>query len=175
MHQPFTLSSVTIFSKGASLYSLLLDYLLEGGNYLLSPPWLSSQRWQPSALSSLAIFSNAATLCLQPFALSSLSIVLNKGSNTYSLLLDYLLEGGNHSLYPPWLSSRKRQSFALSFLHSSQMKIIFFSLGFTLYIPSPHRENPWAKAIKFFVALSIYKTLFLFPLRLRIYYIFNKE
>ena len=62
-----------------------------------------------TALSSLAIFSKAATL--------------------YSLLL-------------------------LAFLPSEN---IFFSLGFTLYFPSPHRENLWIKTIKFFVALSIYK------------------
>ena len=119
MHQPFTLSFVTIFSKGVSLYSLLLDYLLEGGNYLLSPPWLSSQRWQPSALSSLAIFSNAATLCSQPFArnpllsphclssrtkaatltLSSLTIFL-KAAIIRSILLDYPLESGNLLLSP---------------------------------------------------------------------------
>ena len=79
-----------------------------------------------TALSSLAIFSKAATL--------------------YSLLL-------------------------LAFLPS---KNIFFSLDFTLYFPSPQKEDPWAKAIKFFVALFIYKTLFIFPLRLGKHYFFNK-
>ena len=44
----------------------------------------------------------------------------------------------------------------------SKWKSIFLSLDFTLYFPCPHREDSKAKAIKFFVILSIYKTLFLF-------------
>jgi len=35
--QHLALSSLAIFSKAATLCSLLLDYLLEGGNTLLSP------------------------------------------------------------------------------------------------------------------------------------------
>ena len=38
--QHFALSSLPISSKAVTLYSLLLGYLLEGGNTLLSPPWL---------------------------------------------------------------------------------------------------------------------------------------
>ena len=72
--------------------------------------------------------------------------------------------------------SRRQQDFALSFLlRSSQAKIHFLSLSFTLYFPSPYKEDPWAKVIKFFVTLSIYKTLFLFSLELGIHYLFNKE
>ena len=83
---------------------------------------------------------------------------------------------GNTLLSPPWLFSWKRQYLTLSFLlRSSQAKISFLSLGFMLYFLSPHRENPWAKAIKFFLALSIYKTLLLFSFGLGIHYLFNKE
>ena len=57
----------------------------------------------------------------------------------------------------PRLSSRRKQHFALSSLAISQAKIYFFSLGFTLYILSPHREDPLAKA------LSIYKNSFSIP------------
>ena len=114
--------------------------------------------------------------------------VFSKAAILCSLLLGYLLEGGNSLLSPSWLSSWRRQLFALSsFLHSSQVKkknlyiyiyIYFFffsSLDFTLYFHSPHKENLWAKAIKFFVALSINKTIFLFSLELGIHYLFNKE
>ena len=94
--------------------------------------------------------------------------------NTHTHTLIISLKGGNTLLSPPWLSSWKRQPFTLSslaiflrwqyftlsfLLCSSQAKIPCF----TLYFPSPHREDPWAKAIKFFVVLSIYKTLLLFP------------
>ena len=67
--QPFTLSSLDIFLKAATLCSLLLGNLLKGGNTLLSPPWLSSWRQQPFALSSLSIFSKAETLCFLLLAL----------------------------------------------------------------------------------------------------------
>ena len=56
---------------------------------------------------SFCVFSKVAILC--------------------SLLLGYLLEGSNSLLSSSWLSSRRRQLFALSsFLHSSQVKIFFF-------------------------------------------------
>ena len=100
------------------------------------------QRQQYFVLSSLAIFSKVATLC--------------------SLFLGYLLEGGKTLLSPSSCVPPKRKSF-------------FLSLSFTFYFPFLQREDPWAKTIKFFVALSIYKTLLLFPLGLRIHYIFNKE
>ena len=75
-----------------------------------------------------------------------------------------------------YLLKGSKQYLALSFLlRSSQAKIHFLSLGFTLYFPSPHREDPWAKAIKLFVTLSIYKTLLLFSFGLGIHYLFNKE
>ena len=63
----------------------------------------------------------------------------------------------------------------LAFLPSNFSLSLSLSLGFMLYLPSPHRKNPWAKALKFFVSLSIYKTLFLFPLELGIHYFFNKK
>ena len=47
-------------------YTLLMSH--EGNNILLSPPWLSSQRRQPFALSSLAISSKVASR--KPFFLS---------------------------------------------------------------------------------------------------------
>ena len=101
---------------------------------------------------------------------------LSNAATLYSLLFGYLLEGGNPLLSPPWLSFWRQQYLALSFLlRSSQAKIYFLSLDFTLYFPFPHREDFWAKAIKFFVVLSIYKTLLLFSLRLKIHYLFNKE
>ena len=78
-----------------------------------------------------------------------------------------------HTLF---VSSRRQQYLTLSLLlRSSQAKILFLSLGFTLYFPFSHREDPWAKAIKFFVALSIYKTFLLFSFELEIHYIINKE
>ena len=83
------------------------------------------------------------------FALSSLAISW-KAATLYSLLL----------MLPP-----KRKS----------ILFLSFSLCFTFYFPSPHKEDPWTKSIKFFVILSIYKILFIFPLRLRIYYISKKE
>ena len=105
--QHFTLSSLAFFSSSFS--------------FPYSSPWLSSQRQQPFTLSFLAIFSKAATF--------------------FSLLLGYLFESGNTLLSPPCLSL-KRKSLSLS-------------LSLSL-----HREDPWAKAIKFIVTLSIYKTLF---------------
>ena len=59
---------------------------------------------------------------------------------------------------------------------SQQKSFFFLSLGFTLYFPSPHREGPWAKAkaYKFFVAFSIYKTLLLLSLEQGIDYFLNK-
>ena len=99
------------------------------------------------------------------FALTHTLIIFFKCSNTL--------------LPPPRLSFWRQQPYALpSFLLcSSQAKILFLSLDFTLYFPSLHIEDPWAKAkaIKFFVALSIYKTFLLFPLGLRMHYLFNKE
>ena len=101
---------------------------------------------------------------------------LSKEATLCSLLFGYLLEGSHPLLSPPWLSSWRWQYLALSFLlRSSQVKIYFLSLGFTLYFLSRHRKDPWAKAIKFFIALSIYKTLLLFLLGLGIRYLFNKE
>ena len=95
---------------------------------------------------------------------------LSNTGTLFSLLIGYLLEGSNPLLSPPWLSSWRRQYLTLSFLlRSSQVKLPFLSLGFTLYFPSPHREDPWAKIIKFFVTLSIYMTLLLFPLELGIH------
>ena len=80
--------SLCVFSKQI-LCSLFLGYLLEGGNTLLSPPWLSSRRRQLFVLSSLAI---------------SLKVVI-----PCSLLLDYLLESSNTLLSPPWASSQRQQ------------------------------------------------------------------
>ena len=103
-------------------------------------------------------------------------LFLSKVATLCSLLLGYLLEGGNPLLSPPSLFSWRRQYLNLSFLlRSSQEKIHFLSLGFMLYFPFPHREDPWAKTLKFFVTLSIYKTFLLFPLGLGIHYLFNKE
>ena len=66
-----------------------------------------------------------------------------------------------------------RQYFTLSFLlRSSIVRIHFFSLGFMLYFLSFHKEE--TKAIKFIVVLFIYKSLFVFPFGLEIYYLFNK-
>ena len=72
-----------------------------------------------------------------------------------------LLEGGSTLLSLSSCVPPKRKS--------------LLSLGFMLYFPSSHGENPSAKAIKFFVVLSIYKTLLLIPLGLVIYYLFSKE
>ena len=115
------LVNVSRLKKNLFCFSLL-SHTHTHSNYLI-------QR-QHFTLFSLAIFSKTATIC--------------------ALLLGYLSEGGN--------------SLLLSFLlRSSQVKISFLSLGFTLYFPSPHKEDPWAKAIKFFVVLSIYKTSFPIP------------
>ena len=133
-----------------------------------------SRRWKDFTLSSLAISSKAAIL--------------------YSLLFSYLLECGKPLLSLSCLSPQRQEHFTLSsllifskvvilcslfllaFLPSTNLLLLlFFSLGFTLYFPSLHREDPWARVIKFFVTLSIYMTLFLFPLKLRIHYFFNKE
>ena len=113
-------------------------------NTLLSPPWLSSRRWQPFTLSSLAIFLKAATL--------------------YSPLFDYLLEGDNTLHSPSSCVPPKQKSF-FSLLVSRS--IFPLSIGRTL--------GPKPKAIKFFVTLSIYKTLLLFSLGLGIHYLFNNE
>ena len=105
-------------------------------------------------LHSLCV-SKAATLCVSSLALFS------KAATLYSLFLNYLLEGYNTLHSPPLLSSQRQQYLTLSFLLcSSQAKIPFFSLGFMLYFSSPQIEDLWtkAKANKFFVALSIYKT-----------------
>ena len=101
----------------------------------------------------------------QHFAFSSLTI-FSKMVILYSLLLYYRLKGGNTLLSPSSCVPPKQKS-------------LYFYLGFTLYFSSPQREDPQvkakAKANKFFVALSIYKTFFIFPFELRIYYFFNKE
>ena len=59
----FALSHTFCVSKAAKIYSLLLGYFIEGGNFLLSPYCLSSQRQQHFSLSSSAIFSKVVTLC----------------------------------------------------------------------------------------------------------------
>ena len=110
-----TLESTLFFFFFALTYILFVFYKCD--NTLLSPSWLSPQRQQPFALFSLAI----SPLRRQPFALSSFAI-FSKAATLYSLLLDY-----------------------------SQLKIPFFSLDFTLF-SSHHREDPWVKAIKFFIA-----------------------
>ena len=57
------------------------------------------------------------------------SLCVSKAATLYSVLFNNLIEGGNSLLSPLWLSHRRRQDFALSFLlHSSQAKILFFSL-----------------------------------------------
>ena len=62
--------------------------------------------------------------------------------------------------------------FPLAFLPSENP----FSLSwFHALFSISHREDPWAKAIKFFVTLFIYKILLLFSLGLGIHYLFNKE
>ena len=115
-------------------------------------------------------------------------------THTHTLIISF--KGSNTLLSPPRLSSRRRQPFALPSLAifikaaipCTLLPLVFlpsknpFSLSwFHAYFPSPHREDFWAKAkakaiaIKFFIALSIYKTLLLFPLRLGIHYLFNKE
>ena len=111
---------VSRLKKNLSCFSLLshthththtqrLIISFKGSNTLLSPPRLSSQRQQPFALSSLAIFLNAAIPCtLLPLA-----------------------------FFP------SKNLFSLSWFHA------LFSL-------SPWGGPTWAKAIKFFVTLSIY-------------------
>ena len=99
----------------------------------------------------------------QHFAFSSSAIFL-KAATLCSPLLDYLLEGGNTLHSPSSCISPKRKSF-FSFLVSRS--IFPLPIGRTL--------GPKPKAIKFFLTLSIYKTLLLFPLGLGIHYLFNKE
>ena len=111
---------------------------------------------------------------------------------THILIISQSLKDGNTLLFPFYFLLHAQLSLGcLLFLYaapswelyltlcfllrSSQAKIIFLSLGFMFYFPSPHREDSWTKAIKFFIALSIYKTLLLFPLGIRIHYLFNKE
>ena len=43
-------------------HTLIISF--KGNNTLLSPPWLSSQRWQPFALSSFAIFLKVTIPCI---------------------------------------------------------------------------------------------------------------
>ena len=112
------------------------------------------------------------------FSLTHTLIISFKDSNTLLSHLCFILHAhlsflaalsflfcGNPCCYSPPCVPSKQKSF------------FFLSLGFTLYFPSPHREGLWAKAkakaYKFFVALSIYKTLLLFPLGLGIHYLFN--
>ena len=78
------------------------------------------------------------------------------------ILLLCLLEGGSPLLSPSSCVPPKQKS-------------LLFSLDFMLYFSSLQREYHWAKANKFFVALSIYKTFFLFFFELGIHYFFNKE
>ena len=89
---------------------------------------------------------------------------------------------------PPWLFSRRWQQFALSFL-------AFFSLSFSFsrsshWLSSRRRQHFALSSLAFFssslsfhmvffgylfVALFLYKTLFLFSLKLRIHYFFNRD
>lgn len=89
----------------------------------------------------------------QHFALSSLAFFSSSFSFPRSSL---------------WLSLFMRHLFVWYFETSNKTskhtKNLIFSLCFTLYISFPHRENTRAKVIKFFVILSIYKTLFYFLL-----------
>ena len=150
--KPFLLERKNYGTNSENFYYYQINYSL------LSYTLFVSRRRQYFAVSSLAIFLKVATL--------------------YSLFLSYLLESHNTLLSPPLLSSQRWQYLTLSFLlRSSQAKIPFFSLGFMLYFSPPKIEDLWtkAKANKFFVALSIYKTLFLFSFELGIHYFFNKE
>ena len=59
------------------------------------------------------------------------------------------------------------------------LKFIFLSFCFMLnfkIVSSPHKEGPWAKVIKSFATLSIYKTLIPKYVRQKeIHYVFDKE
>ena len=73
-----------------------------------------------------------------------------------------LLEGSSTLLSPSSCVPPKRKS-------------IFSLLVLCSILPLLIRRTLGSKAIKFFVVLSIYKTILLFPLRPRIHYLFNKE
>ena len=118
------------------------------------------------------------------FLLSHTLIIFLKGDNTLLFHFYFLLHLHlSLSLLAVLFFSKRLPFRALSFLfvqlsccfsHVKSLSLSL-SLGFMLYFSSFHMEDPWAKAIKFFVTLSIYKTLFLFPLELGIHYLFNKE
>ena len=115
------------------------------------------------------------------FTLTHTLIISFKGDNTllshfyflfhaqlsFLAALSFLFCGNPCCCYPPSSVPPKRNSFSFSLLVSRSI------------FPLPHSENPWVKAkveaYKFFVTLSIYKTLFLFPFKLGIHYFFNKE
>ena len=139
-----------------SLLSHTLIIFLKCGNTLLSPFYFLLH-----ALLSLVciLFSKWLTL-----GCSFFFFFLGAASSFFALA---------HTLF---VSYRRRQPFTLSFLlRSSQMKITFILSWFHTLFSSLQMEDRWAKANKFFVALSIYKTLFLFSLELGIHYFFNKE
>ena len=103
---------------------------------------------------------------------------LKKNLSYFSLLSHTHTHTHTHTNYlfqRQWHFTLSSSAIFSILLHSSQAKISFLSLGLTLYFPSTHKDNPWVKAIKFLVALSIYKILLLFPFRLGIHYLFNKE
>ena len=115
---------------------------------------------EKSSYFSLLLHTLVSSRRLQHFALSSLQAISSKAATLYSFLLNYLLESGNTLLSP-------------SSCIPPKWKSIFFSLSFMLYFPSSCKEDSWAKDIKFVVALSIYKTLFIFHFGLKIHYLFN--
>ena len=144
---------VSWLKKNLSYFSLLSHTLiisLKGGNTLLFPFYFL-------LLAHLSLdcllFSKGLTLGF--FFWLPLSLHL-------PILCLCLLECSNPLLSPSSCVLPKRKS-------------LLFSFGFTLCFSSPQMEDPWAKSNKFFIALFIYKTLFLFPLELGIHYFFNKK
>ena len=90
-------------------------------------------------------------------------------SHTHKLIISFKVS--NTLLSSLWLFFRRWLYFTLSLLlRSSQAKNLFLSLASRSIFPLPI-----VKAIKFFVVLSIYKTLLLFSLGLGIHYLFNQE
>ena len=106
--------------------------------------------------------------------LSHTLIIYLEGGNTFFFfffhiaLFGYLLVGGNTLLFRPWLVFLKLATFVLS-------SLAYLFQGRNTLLSPPWLLDPWAKAIKFIVTLSIYKTLFLFLLELGIHYLFNNE
>ena len=98
--------------------------------------------------------------------LHSHQLSFSKTATLYSLLLGYLLEGSNTLLSISSCIPPKRKSL-FSLLVSRSI--------FSLPIRRTLGPKPKPKAINFFVALSIYKILFLFPLGLGIQCLFNKD